>query len=593
MSRQGPAQVEHGLPAAEPKVSLERLAENFATRPMPTRAAMAEMFITRREEFIAEAIALIRAGKSGQGHRFILTHLTETGAFLEILVDRKLMAHDEAIELMRVSMRLEPQFDVRLMRWLVDSTHKDFVTKLGPQSEALLDILTQSLPGNRMLPAAIQLLRSSGAHVRPRAALVVAQRNQRVDLALADLDSRVRANTIEALWGQRSPSARRTLISALEDSSNRVVGNAILGLFKIGDLSIVPRLLEMARHPSPLFRATAAWVIGKTEDPAFLPRLEELSKDAEEIVVKAARDALAVLEKSEAVVAAESKHSVAPRILRVTESGTSRKLLSALAHLPKAPSELPATVRLSCNGQPALDVQMRYTSRGALAIGVLLPDAWPQEVNDAIRCLLNQKEDADRVALTTYQPGRPIHSPQNNKVLPPRVVFSHVPSVPARARHEASPGLIPALQALLHAPTGLAAQTNLVMFATERESLQMPGAADSLMIAARQADQTGAFLHVIAAPDLPQDVTATLQAVCGETGGYYLKCNEPADHATNMKYVLQILRDGFEVSYREIAPTAGSRLELDIVSGGTIARATANCGNAPYRAQNGASIWFC
>ena len=101
------------------------------------------------------------------------------------------------------------------------------------------------------------------------------------------------------------------------------------------------------------------------------------------------------------------------------------------------------------------------------------------------------------------------------------------------------------------------------------------------------------MLSFNSAPDLPQDVTATLQAVCGETGGYYLKCNEPADHATNMEYVLQILRDGIEVSYREIAPTAGSRLELDIVSGGTIARATANCGNAPYRAQNGASIWYC
>jgi hypothetical protein len=152
---------------------------------------------------------------------------------------------------------------------------------------------------------------------------------------------------------------------------------------------------------------------------------------------------------------------------------------------------------------------------------------------------------------------------------------------------------MPALQALLHAPTGLAAQTNLVMFVTESESLQMPGTADSLMIVAQQADQTGAFLHVIAAPDLPQEVTKTLQAVCGETGGYYMKCIDPGDYATNMEYVLQILRDGIEVSYREMAPTAGSKLELQIVSGSTIARATAHCDNAPYHAQNGASIWYC
>ena len=593
MSRQGPAHLEYGLSAAAPKVSLERLAESFATRPMPTRAAMTEMFESRRAEFVAEAITLIRSGKSGQGHRFILTHLTETGAFLELLVDRTMMTQEEAIDLMRVAMRLEPQFDIRLMRWLVDSTHKEFVTKLGPQAEALLDILTQASPGNRMLPVAIQLLRSTGAHVRSRAALLVAQRNQRVDLALADSDARVRANAIEALWGQRTPGSRRTLLAALDDTNNRVVGNAILGLFKLGELSVVPRLLEMVRHPSPLFRATAAWIIGQTADRAFLPRLEELAKDAEQPVVLAAQEALAKFEQLDVKAVAESHHASALRILRVTESGSSRRRLSALAHFPKAPAELPATARLTCNGQPAHDVQMRYNSLGALAIGVLLPDGWSQEVHDAVRRLLNHKGDADRVALISYQRGRPIQSPQANKSAPPRVVYSLVPSVPARTRQEPGPGLIPALQALLSAPTGLAAQANLVILATEAESLLLPGALDSLMMIAAQADQTGAFLHVIAAPDLPAEVTQKFQAVCGETGGYYLKCNEPAEFATNMEYILQILREGIEVSYREFAPTAGSKLELQIVSGSTIARASAECDNAPYHAQNGSSIWYC
>ena len=61
MSSQGPAQLEYGLVAAVPKISLERLAEMFTSRPMPTRAAMAEMFQPRRSEFINEAITLILA----------------------------------------------------------------------------------------------------------------------------------------------------------------------------------------------------------------------------------------------------------------------------------------------------------------------------------------------------------------------------------------------------------------------------------------------------------------------------------------------------------------------------------------------------
>lgn len=593
MSSQGPAQLEYGIVAAVPKISLERLAEMFTSRPMPTRAAMAQMFQSRRAEFIQEAITLIRAGKNGQGHRYILTHLTETGAFLEILVDRTLLTQEEAVDLMKISMRLEPQFDIRLMRWLVDSTHKDFVGKLGPQAEALLDILTQSSPGNRLLPVAVQLLRSQAGHVRSKAALLVAQRNQRVDLALADSDARVRANAIEALWGQRTPGSRRALLSALEDENNRVVGNAILGLFKIGELSVVPRLLEMVHHPAPLFRATAAWVIGQTMDRAFLPRLRELVSDPEDTVASAARAALERFESAEQSEAVEQHHVSMLRILRVTENGTARKQLSALSHLPKPPIELPPTVRLHCNGQPALDVQMRYNSLGALALGLLVPDGWAQDVHDGVRYLLNHKNDADRIGILSYQPGRPVPISQNGKLATPRVVYSLVPSVPSRSRAEAGPGMLPGIQALLNAPTGLAAQANLVLFATEAESFRVQGAHDFLMMIAHKADQTGAFLHAIAAADLPDQVCETLRAVCGETGGYFLKCTAENNYAANAELLLQILREGIEVSYRDVTPTQDSALELQIYSGNTIASTRATCAGAPYEAQNGAKIWYC
>lgn len=593
MSSQGPAQIEYDLAAAAPKVSLERLAEMFTSRPMPTRAAMAEMFQNRRAEFISEAITLIRSGKNGQGHRFILTHLTETGAFLETLIDRTLLTQQEAIELMKTSMRLEPQFDIRLMRWLVDSTHKEFVNKLGPQAEALLDILTQSSPGNRLLPVAVQLLRSQAGHVRSKAALLVAQRNQRVDIALSDSDARVRANAIEALWGQRTPGSRRALLGALEDENNRVVGNAILGLFKIGELSVVPRLLEMVHHPAPLFRATAAWVIGQTMDRAFLPRLRELAADPEENVAAAARLALERFEAAEQTDAVEQHHISMLRVLRVTENGSARKQLSALSHLPKPPVELPPTVRLSCNGQPAIDVQMRYHSLGALALGLLVPDGWGQEVHDGVRWFLNHKHDADRIGILSYQPGRAVPISQNGKQTTPRVVYSLVPSVPSRSRTEPGPGMLSAIQGLLNAPTGLAAQANLVLFATEAESLRMPGAHDFLMMIARKADQTGAFLHAIAAPDLPDEATDTLRAVCGETGGYFLQCTAENNYANNAEFLLQILREGIEVSYRDSNSSQGATLDLQIYSGNTIATTRASCTTTPYQAQNGAKIWYC
>ncbi len=593
MSRPAPAQVEYGH-AAAPRVSLERLAETFALRPMQARAAIAARLAGAREEFLAEAIALIRSGGSGQGHRYILTHLTETGAILEVLVDRAQLTAEEAVGLMKAAMRMEPQFDIRLMRWLVDSSHQELVRKLGARAEALLEVLTLASPGNRMLPVAVQLLRSQAGHVRSKAALLVAQRNQRVDLALADADARVRANALEALWGQKTPGARRALQHALEDGNNRVVGNAILGLFLMGDVTVVPRLLEMMHHPEAAHRATAAWVMGRTADRAFVPRLNELAADAEERVAAVAGRAMAGFGSGDMGSASGAvPEEGLVRILRVTESGAGRRQLSVLSRIPRPPAELPATAKLVCGGHEIADAQIRYHTMGALAVGLLLPDGWSQEMHEAVKYLLHHKTDSDRMALLSYEPGRPAPLAQNGKVAAPRVVYSLVPGVPPRTRNQPGPGMLSGVKALLAAPTGLAAQVNLVMLVGEGESLGMPGAGEFLMGIARSADQTGAFLHVIAAADLPGGAQAVLQAVCGETGGYYLTCAAAGDYRKNAELLLRILHEGMEVSYRDGAPVEGAGIELQIFSGNTIARTRAGCVHAPYRAQNGSTIWYC
>jgi len=573
---------------------LERLAETFALRPMQARAAIAARLAGAREEFLAEAIALIRSGGSGQGHRYILTHLTETGAFLEVLVDRAQLTAEEAVGLMKAAMRMEPQFDIRLMRWLVDSAHQELVRKLGTRAEALLEVLTLASPGNRMLPVAVQLLRSQAGHVRSKAALLVAQRNQRVDLALADADARVRANALEALWGRRTPGARRALLQALEDGNNRVVGNAILGLFRMGEVSVVPRLLDMMHHPEAAYRATAAWVMGRTADRAFLPRLHELAADAEERVAAVAAVALAAFERKDSGGAcAETLDEDLVRVLRVTESGAGRRQLSVLSRIPRPPTELPATVKLVCGGSEIPEAHMRYHTMGALAVGLLLPGGWGQEMHEAVKYLLHHKADADRMALLSYQPGLPAPLAQNGKVAARRVVYSLVPGVPPRTRNEQGPGLLSGAQLLLGAPTGLAAQANLVMLVDEAESLEMPGAGDYLMGIARRADQDGAFLHVIAAADLPAGAQAVLRAACGETGGYYFTCAGGGGYRKSAELLLRILREGVEVSYRDAGPVEGVPIELQIFSGNTIARARAECAHPPYRAQNGSTVWYC
>src|SRR5437899_3333086 len=78
---------------------------------------------------------------------------------------------------------------------------------------------------------------------------------------------------IEALWGVDTPEVRAFLHAAARDPDNRVVGNALMGLYRLEDASAVPALLKMTSHESRRFRATAAWVMGETKDARFTKAL--------------------------------------------------------------------------------------------------------------------------------------------------------------------------------------------------------------------------------------------------------------------------------------------------------------------------------
>ena len=90
---------------------------------------------------------------------------------------------------------------------------------------------------------------------------------------LTKRDPRVRANAIEALWGSDSALARGLFREASRDVNNRVAGNALLGLYLLGDTSAVPQILKMAAQPDPLFRATAAWKRSSGRKSANVSRL--------------------------------------------------------------------------------------------------------------------------------------------------------------------------------------------------------------------------------------------------------------------------------------------------------------------------------
>ena len=146
-----------------------------------------------------------------------------------------------------------------------------------------MDILSQISDGTRILPWLMRLLHHSNPYLRSKAVLLVgrASRNIKPEVrkGLTESDVRVRANAVEALGGLDTQEVRELLRSALRDGNNRVVGNAMLSLYRLGDRTVVPDLVEMAGHASAAFRATAAWVIGETADPSFMEVLTRMLND--------------------------------------------------------------------------------------------------------------------------------------------------------------------------------------------------------------------------------------------------------------------------------------------------------------------------
>ncbi len=129
----------------------------------------------------------------------------------------------------------------------------------------------------------IELMAYPDKVVRSKAALLIGQSSRnvaRIAHRLLDRDPRVQSNAVEALWSLDAAVAHPHLLEALKSKHNRVFANAALGLYRLGDPAMIDVLLEATQHPDQLFRVSALWAIGQTQDPAFLPALSEQFKAA-------------------------------------------------------------------------------------------------------------------------------------------------------------------------------------------------------------------------------------------------------------------------------------------------------------------------
>ena len=223
----------------------------------------------------------------------------------ERLCDPNAWSKAEAIEMAARRADRDPSFGSRLARTAIDKAY----VQDGTKALRLLEILSAISSQIRVVVIG-SLLNHPDQRVRSKAALLVGHANQNanwVQQRMLDPDARVRSNAIESLWGADPNEARRVFLKALDDSNNRVIGNALVGLHLMKEPDCVGRIIAMSKHADAKFRQTAVWVMRRTEDPAFLPVLSELVRDGDSPVRLKALQALARIKMAQANQAATRK----------------------------------------------------------------------------------------------------------------------------------------------------------------------------------------------------------------------------------------------------------------------------------------------
>lgn len=248
------------------------------------------------------AVAALRTEGDSPGFQPLIKLLAQSNGVLRQVCDPELLDKESSIDLAQRIAGIEPELDSRLVRLLPGrgSDHADPANAL--LSERVLEVLGSISVSNRVVPMLAHLIQHPNARLRAKVSLLIARWTRNVRMAedrLEETDARVRANAIEALWGDKTSRASSVLWRAVNDVDNRVVGNALFGLYELRDQKIIPYILTMAAHEKPKFRATAAWTMGQTHDPQFLPALETLSHDLYAAVRKCATRAMGQIRKAE------------------------------------------------------------------------------------------------------------------------------------------------------------------------------------------------------------------------------------------------------------------------------------------------------
>ncbi|MGA2272834.1 MAG: HEAT repeat domain-containing protein [Bryobacteraceae bacterium] len=392
------------------------LVANLSAGEARNQELIEELLGNDPDVFYRGALEVLRTQEQSRGLRFLVGLLVSNDLLEPLLCEPSLRVEQAAVAV-RMAIQLDHMVELSLARHLAEGVTAGTHPLLAANASRLLDILSRVSDGTRILPSLSRLLHSTDAGLRSKAALIMGRSNHSavwVQSHMSDADPRLRANAIEGLWGVETEEARDLMLASLRDASNRVVGNALYGLYAMGESASLAETIKLAAHPAAVFRATAAWVMGETGDSRFRNTVAQLLRDPHPMVRSRALWSLARIKAATARAATGQPWRVSSLMLETMAAASAagpkltRRLQVSVAAAGSAASLRAIHFMLSEDGQPVLNYHMTVRpSPPPMSVVFLFPRGGeaqePPWVTSALGCLAG-KRPSD---LWAYLPWKP------------------------------------------------------------------------------------------------------------------------------------------------------------------------------------------
>ncbi len=533
------------------KEVLDRFAEDAAAGLKALRGLLSE----DRLAFRAAALRALQERMDTAGHEALACLLAERDLLTEALCDPAVFAKERAIEVARAAVQAQPILDSKLAHRLPELD--------AQRAEHVLAILEVIGEGSRVTPMLRYLARDTNPRLRSKGALLVGRANRKpewLEQQMQETDPRVRANAVEALWGVDAPGVRSQLHLAVDDPYLRVSSNALVGLYKLGDLSCLPRLRERASHTKAPERASAAWALGETGDPRFLPVLREMNPDPAD---KVARNITRAIERIERAQSQRCGRLTLHLVRREVPSEGSVRLEIAIAPEEGDLVDLQPTQFILWEGPRAVEAYSltpRVRSHAlvlgfALCGGMDLGDADLEAARAAVLARLERKRPADSWAIVR-------HMDEAIRYIPDKIALRKMLQA-AVATGFQSTGKTDVLSKLAERAGTVRGDHHIIVLAGPQgipSGILPTGQPDPAHIVSA-ARQHKCAIHTIVLGRAPEGPHA-LEELAGQTGGMKLCAGASSDLEEIYRQICCGLLNRYELCYRPADGALPVRVEV-------------------------------